>query len=49
MFKSTSMAVIALLFNSSSVQGAKLRQRNGYMIPEDDTLLELERQHHYYK
>ena len=43
------MAVVAVLLNSQTVEGTKLTQRNGYQIPEDSTLLELERQHNYYK
>jgi hypothetical protein len=44
MIKPTQMAVVAVLLNS--VEAAKLRQRNS---PDDSTLLELERQHNYYK
>jgi len=43
------MAVVAVLLNSSSVKGVKVKQRNDYGAPEDSTLLELERQHNYYK
>lgn len=46
------MAVAALLLNSNSVEGAKLKQKNGYLL--DDTSLvqesqNIERNHNYYK
>lgn len=46
------MAVAALLLNSNSVEGAKLKQKNGYLM--DDTSLvqessKIERNHNYYK
>ena len=46
------MAVVALLMNSESVEGAKLKQRNGYYL-EDTSLLQesesMQRNHNYYK
>lgn len=42
------MAVAALLLNSNSVEGAKLKQKNGYLM-DDTSLVQINKNHDYYK